>query len=329
MKYCLFAGIDVSLNDLVVACCDQEEVFISECSFANTAAGIRKLIAHLSKLGAMRVCLEPTSCYHLAVLAKLAVAPQLETSVVNPRAARDFARASMIRGKTDRVDAKVLARYALHFKPAPYTPPRQVALELRAISRRISTLVVDRVAERNRLHAAKVGRDPRCILKSIEVQLKHLTQQIEALQANALELIQHDEQLQACYKLLLSIKGIGVRSAVLILGELGVLPVGLSKAQWVAMSGLDPKPQESGKADAPRQISRQGNCALRRALFMPALSAASHAGAARDYYLHLLGRNKRPLQALVALMRKFICAIWGMFRSNMPFDQARFYRQGA
>jgi transposase len=199
--------------------------------------------------------------------------------VVNPYAARSFARATLIRGK---VDAQVLARYVLHCAPAPYTPPRPAALELRAITRRSSALLKTRTAEKNCLHAAQTGGDPRCVLTSIHSQLAHLTGQIAALERAALKLLQQDEQLGACYGLLLSVKGIAKRSALQLLGELGVLPEGLSKGQWVTMAGLDPQPQESGKSlNAPRHISRQGNRALRRALFMPALCAAHRSGQAR------------------------------------------------
>ena len=207
----VYAGIDVAQDELVLACGDASECFAAELRFPNTPAGIARLARHLAKLGELRVCLEPTSRYHLAVLAALGRAPRLSLSVVNPYAARSFARATLIRGK---VDAQVLARYALHCAPAPYTPPRPAALELRAITRRSSALLKTRTAEKNCLHAAQTGGDPRCVLTSIHSQLAHLTGQIAALERAALKLLQQDEQLGACYGLLLSVKGIAKRSAL-------------------------------------------------------------------------------------------------------------------
>ncbi len=325
-----FAGIDVAVNELVLACCDAQEQFLPEQRFPNTKAGITRLKRWLLKLGQVRLCLEPTSRYHLAALNALCAEASLHVSVVNPYAARSFARATLVRGKTDHVDAQVLARYVLHCAPPQYVPPAPAALELRAITRRVAALVKERTALKNSLHAALTGGDPRCVLNSFKTQLKQLEHHIVELEAAALLVLRTHAPLEACYKLLLSIKGVGRRSALALLGELSVLPPDMGKAQWVASAGLDPKPLESGKTlNAPRHISRQGNVHLRRVLFMPALVAAYNRGPAHEFYASLLARGKKPLQALVALMRKLLCAIWGMFKSHQPFDPSRFYHQAA
>lgn len=323
-----FAGIDVALDELVLACCDAQEQFLPEQRFANTKAGITRLKRELRKLGQLRLCLEPTSCYHLAALEALSAVPGCYVSVVNAYATRSFARATLVRGKTDRVDAQVLARYVLHCNPPRYVPPAGAALELRAITRRISALIKCRTAEKNRLQTSRKAGAPRCVLHSIQFHIKDLARQINVLEDAALLLLRTDAQLYKHYKLLLSVKGIGQRSALALLGELGVTPPDMGKAQWVALAGLDPKPQESGKSQhAPRHISRQGNVHLRRALYMPAFVAAYRPGPAQAYYAGLLARGKLKLQALVALMRKLLCAIWGMFASQTPFDPQRFYHQ--
>lgn len=325
-----FAGIDVALDELVLACCDAQEQFLPEQRFPNTKAGITRLKRELRKLGEVRLCLEPTSRYHLAALNALCAEASLHVSMVNPYAARSFARATLVRGKTDHVDAQVLARYVLHCAPPQFTPPSPAALELRAITRRVASLVKERTALYNSLHAARTGGDPRCVLDSFKAQLKQVERHIVALEAAALLVVRTQEQLVACYKLLLSVKGIAQRSALALLGELSVLPPDMSKAQWVASAGLDPKPLESGKTEnVPRHISRQGNVHLRRILFMPAFVAAYKPGPAQEFYNSLLGRGKKPLQALVALMRKLLCAIWGMFKYHQPFDPSRFYRPTA
>ena len=194
----------------------------------------------------------------------------------------------------------------------------------------LPSLIAARSAEKNRLHAAQRGGDPRCVRLSIERQIAQLGREIATLQQAALDLVRGDQLLAQCFAELLTTKGIATRSALALLGELSVLPAGMGKAQWVAMAGLDPKPQESGKSlCAPRHISRQGNVQLRRALYMPALVMAQRSGPGCAYYQDLLARGKRPLQALVALMRKLLLAIWGMFESHTPFDPARFYHRSA
>jgi transposase len=332
----LFAGIDVALDKLDLACCDQEENFFYEGVFPNTPAGRAKLRRHLAKLARqtkrerIRICLEPTSRYHLAIRQELADDQLFDVRTAQPYAARQFARATMERGKTDRVDARVLARYVLHCKLPPFTPPNPAAVELRAITRRISTLVTAKAQESNRLHAAIAGADPAAIVKSIKRHMADLAKQIAALEEAALELVKQDSVLHKQYTILLSVKGIGQRSGLQILGELALLPPDMGKRQWVAMAGLDPKPMESGKSvNPPRHISRQGNCEVRRAIYMPALVAIRYPGAGRDYYEHLLERGKKKMQAIVALMRKLICAVWGMFQTESLYDPARFYSKPA
>jgi hypothetical protein len=207
------AGIDVALDELVLACCDEQELFLPEQRFPNTKAGITRLTRELRKLGEVRLCLEPTSCYHLAALDALSAVPAFYVCVVNSYATRCLARASMVRGKTDHVDAQVLARYVLRLRPPRFTPPTGVALELRAITRRVGALIKDRTAEKNRLQTYRKAGDPRCVLHSIQSHIKDLDRQVKALEDAALKLLRTEAQLRNNYKLLLSVKGIGQRSA--------------------------------------------------------------------------------------------------------------------
>jgi transposase len=321
----VFGGIDVAKDELVLHLCDESEHALLDRVFPNTKRGINALRRQLAGFGAVHLCLEPTNRYHLAAALALAGAPQVTLSVVNARAARDFARALMVRGKTDRVDARMLARFACRLTPPPFAPPRDIDLQLRAFTRRIAMLVELGTKEANRLTIAKRSQDPAAVIRSISCVCDQLKRQIAALEEQALALIRHDPALKQHYAQLLSVKGIAKRSGLQILGELAVLPPGMGKRQWVAMAGLDPKPRESGTSvHPPRRISRLGNTNLRRALYMPALVAAHCSGPGRDYYQHLLGKGKKPILALVALMRKTLSAIWGMFQSGQLFDPARF-----
>lgn len=95
--------------------------------------------------------------------------------------------------------------------------------------------------------------------------------------------------------------------------------------QWVAYSGLDPRPVQSGTSvySAPH-ISQMGNVRLRRALFMPALVAVRHNDAVRRFAQDLRQRAKPELVILVVVMRKLLHAIYGMLRTDTDFDPAKF-----
>lgn len=123
-----------------------------------------------------------------------------------------------------------------------------------------------------------------------------------------------------------SIKGVGEASAMALLGELLLLPQGLTHRQWVKYAGLDPRAFDSGKSvHKPPRLSKTGNRHIRHALYMPALSAAQHDPYVRAYFEQLVANGKKPLQAVCAVMRKLLHAIHGMLKHNQPFDNTRFY----
>ena len=126
--------------------------------------------------------------------------------------------------------------------------------------------------------------------------------------------------------MLLTIKGIAQTSAIALLGELLLLPAGLTHKQWVKFAGLDPRHFQSGTSIEKRaRISKSGNRYIRHALYMPALSAKAHDPHVKAFFEHLLANGKTPLQAVCAVMRKLLHAIHGMLRNNQPFDNTRFY----
>ena len=121
--------------------------------------------------------------------------------------------------------------------------------------------------------------------------------------------------------------GIAELSAMKLDAELGLLADGLTAAQWVAQAGLDPRPQESGTSlKAPRRISKQGNAKLRAALFMPALAAIRKDPNVNAFYNALLARGKLKMQAITAVMRKLLHAIWGILKHRKEWDGSKFYR---
>src|ERR1035438_4794789 len=123
---------------------------------------------------------------------------------------------------------------------------------------------------------------------------------------------------------LLSLPGVGQTSALQLLGELALVPVDAEVRQWVAYAGLDPCECTSGSSLAKRpRISKVGNRHLRRALYMPALTAAHHHPAFGSYYRALQERGKCKMVALVAVMRKLLHAVFGMFKHDALFDGAR------
>lgn len=326
----ILAGIDVSADSLVVAVKTSRQSRLLE--FPNDPAGHKKLRRHLTRGGySVRVCLESTGVYGLDAALALHDSPRIDVMVANPRAVSDFARARFQRSKTDTADAAVILEFLERMPFDTWSPPAQEILDLRAISRRIRALNVNIAQERNRLHAARrQGRLTPHIQDDILAHIAHLKASVDRLTRNAFEIVEEEPDLRRKLEQLVSIKGVARASAVAILAELAALPDDMDARQWVAHAGLDPRHYESGTSiHKPPRISKTGNRRLRAALFMPAMVAARHDPHVRAFYEKLLAKGKKPLQALVAVMRKLLHAIHGMFSKNQCFDGEKFYALSA
>jgi transposase len=314
-------GIEVSARELVVALGDPQGGTRLR-RFANRAVGHRALLRVLQRLGKVRVVLEATGMYGLDVALALSAEEGIELMVANPRAVRHFAQAMMQRSKNDQLDAVVLREFAARMPFRAWTRPTENQLELWAIARRLEALTAQRAAEKNRQHAAGLSHAvPVVVRREIASSLRFLERSIARLQREAQRRIAADVPMQRRYELLCSIPGVGAVSAIHTLGELALLPEDRDVRQWVAYAGLDPRECRSGTSVHKRvRISKVGNRHLRRALYMPALVASRRQPHLREFYERLQRRGKNKSQALMAVARKLLHAIYGMFRTLKPFD---------
>ena len=328
MKQVSQVGVDVDSEALVCAM-RRAGQRLPLATFANTPAGHKKFSGWAIKGGRpARVCLEATGIYSLQFALALHHAKHVEVMVVNPRAIKDFARACMQRAKTDAVDAGGILEYLERMPFTAWQPPAPEILELQAINRRIDQLHTELTREKNRRHAADfAGASADAIAHDIEVNIHHLERRIERMHDSGLQLVRRVPALATKLAHLVSTKGIGEVSAMRLLAELLVLPDDLAAPQWVAHAGLDPRPYESGTSiHRPRRITKVGNRHLRAALYMPALVAIQHEPNVKALYNKLVTAGKKPMQAVVAVMRKLLHAIWGMLKHDQDFDGNKFFR---
>jgi len=321
-------GIDVGCKELVVVVMVKGKARKAK-SFENTAIGHQSLIQSLSKLkGETKICLEATGIYHFDLTVALSRSDNLEVMVINPKAAHNFAKALMVRSKTDAIDAENLAHYAERMPFKAWERPADEYISLRAVSRRIAALNKQKTQTKNQLHALESTTEtPTLVMSQAEELIEVLDRQIEALRESALVLIQQDQELKQAYILITGIKGIASASAIQILSELMILPKDMTARQWVAHAGLDPRVFDSGTSVSKKpRISKVGNKYIRQALYMPALVASRFEPNIKGYYHHLIDDNGlKKVQAVCAVMRKLLHAIHGMLRTNKAFDGARFY----
>src|SRR5436309_1726459 len=313
-----WAGVDVSAKMLAVHRLRDGQQEGRE--FSNDVAGHRELLKWLGKRA--RVCVEATGVYHLQLALTLRAAG-VELMVVNPRVAKDFARALSNRSKTDQVDAWTLLEYVQRMKFIAWQAPKAAVLEVRELGRRLSELVRAGVDEKNRLHAKNVAAISSTVVNDVKAHVAQIERRIVQIEKAAVTVVDEDDDLRKQFQILRAIIGIGRRSAILLLGELAVLDPTMTVKQLVAHAGLDPRRYESGTSvEKVVRISKMGNARLRAILYMNALSAVRHDRGARLFFARLVARGKKKKQALVAVMRKLLHGIWIVLQRRVAFDSS-------
>ena len=239
---CAVLGIDIAKDTVAVALLDGPR--LEQASFANTPQGSDKLLAWLRKrkLPYIHACMEETGSYGEALALALHQAGHL-VSVVNPARIAEVAKSQLARNKTDAVDAQLIARFCLKEQPRPWTPPAPEVCELRALVRHLEDLLTMRQAEANRLQAQT---HPAAVQQALEEHLAFLAQQIARLRAQIDDHIKQHPELRLRYDLLLSIKGIGERTAPLLLAELGDISLFDNARAVAAYAGLKERQFSSG-----------------------------------------------------------------------------------
>ena len=322
-------GIDVSSQTLVVEMKRESDNGTAKGEFDNSSSGHKKLLKFITKNGSSaQVCMEATGNYHFEAALLLAKSGKVKVMIVNPKAMHHFGTAILQRAKTDSCDAHIILEYLLRMDFKQWQVPSDNKVTLNRLARRLAQLKKMKTQEQNRRSAAEFqGKDGKEIVKSINKTIALFEKQIATIQSLATDIINGDEELKNIYDLLNSAKGIAEVSATQLLAEFVMLPEGLTAAQWVAFAGLDPRAIESGSSiNKPRRMSKHGNKYIRAALYMPALVAIRHEPNIKAYYEKLLAAGKKKMQAIVAVMRKLLQAIWGMLNSNKKWDGSKFYK---
>lgn len=319
------AGIDVGAEELVLVLRTGDKSSASQ-SFANTSTDQCRLVQYIAQIPDCTVCLEATGVYSMDIAIALYDAG-IRIMVVNPQSSHNFAKVLGKHSKTDNVDADTLAQYAQRMPFQYWARPSDAEMTLRVFSRRIHALTDQKTVAKNQSHALSfIANTPKAVLHDLKLSITQLEKRIKTLTREATAFIKARPPLQQAYRLLLGVKGIADASAIALLGELLLLPKGLTHAQWVKFAGLDPKHFRSGTSvDKKARISKAGNHYIRAALYMPALSAKAHDPYVKAFFEHLIAMGKTPMQAVCAVMRKLLHALHGMITNNQPFDNTRFY----
>jgi transposase len=303
-------GIDVSKARLDACLLPEGEAF----SVPNDQAGIDALLVRLQRARPELVVLEATGKYERPAAAAIA-ARGIAVAVVNPRQARDFAKATGRLAKTDKVDARLLARFAQAVDPRPSVLPDEEARALQAILVRRRQLLEMIVAEKNRSQMA-----PEAVAERIRAHIRWLEKELERADGELDEAVQESETWRANEELLRSVPGAGPVLARTLLAELPELGT-IAPKRLCALVGVAPFNRDSGTLRGKREVWG-GRAPVRAALYMGALVATRHNPVLREFYGRLLAAGKPKKVALVACMRKLLSILNAVMRDRTPWHPA-------
>jgi len=321
----VYAGIDVGARNAAMGWREKGRA-AGSWDIAQTAKGHKAVVKKLLALKPLAVVMEATGIYYLDLAMALAAAG-LPVSVINPKSFHNFAKLTLTNSKTDGIDAQLLAEYGERMTPRLWVPPTPTQLELRAIGRHINRLTCHRTRAKNELHALQATETTMALLiEDEEDAIAMFDRRIERFRQAGRDLIAKSPELTAQFKHMVAAPGMGEISAFAALAELTTLPVTLKSSQVSRHAGLDVRLTQSGTSiNKPGRMSKAGNAYLRSAMFMPAMTAIRCDPYVKAFYEALVGRGKKKMQAIGAVMRKYLTGLWACMRAGEDFDPAKLF----
>lgn len=280
---------------------------------SNQESGFEELVAHLQSFEVKGIVLESTGGMERKVVQVLQQ-QGFAVAVINPKRARDFAKASGRLAKTDQIDAAVLAHFAEAMRPLPKPLASEQQAALSDLVNRRAQLVEMVNSEQRRLHSVR----NRSAQADIEVHIEWLKARVKGIDAELDQLRKDSQQWQQQYEWLTSVPGVGRVVATTLLAALPELGV-LASKQLASLVGIAPLNCDSGKMRGKRQIVG-GRAQVRSVLYMAALVAVQHNPVICAFYQRLLQAGKAKKVALIACAHKLLGILNALVKQQVPWS---------
>lgn len=304
-----FVGIDVSKSTLDVSI----EPIGQTLHVAYDEAGIDQIVGHLKEAAPTLIVMEATGGLEVRIATELA-SQGLPVAVINPRQARDFAKATGRLAKTDRVDAAMLAEFAKAIRPQARPLKDEDTCALNDMVSRRRQLIDMRVQETLRLGTAA----SKPLQKNLNKHITWLDKQIAEIDHDLTKRLRDSNVWRAKDDLLQGIPGVGVVTALTMLAkcpELGAL----NRREIAALAGVAPMANDSGKHRGKRFIWG-GRADVRAVLYMATVSAIRCNEPIKAFAERLKKAGKPPKVVIVACMRKLLTIMNAMLKNNAPWN---------
>ena len=311
-----FLGVDISKQKFDVALLEDEKP--RSKVYSNDLNGFNQLVDWLKSRGVTpHICLEATSYYGHA-LANHLYALGYRVSMVNPARIKGFSKSELSRTKTDKADAKMIARFCMAMRPSVWIPEEKWQVELKQWNAYSDDLKKMVRMEKNRI--AGVCSD---VAKSMQKHVNYLEKEIKKTQLEINNLIEQEPELANRKLLLESIPGIGDVTTAHLIAFIGDPERFESAKQITAYAGLNPRHKQSGTSiKGHTSISKTGHGQLRKSLYMPALVAIRYNPKMQDFYLRLVKNGKAKKAAITAVMRKLLVICYTILKNKTPYRES-------
>lgn len=312
----VFTGFDVSKDSI-----DFFSINGSGKSGGQKVAYTREGLKSLSRkvpLGSHCV-LEATGPYHLK-LATWLYQQGYAVSVVNPLVIKRFTQMRLVRAKTDKADAQMIASYAQAERPPLWQPPARYIIELSHMETTIEMHIKHRTALKNQLEAFEAtGMIAPAIRSSLKKSIAQLEKTIQDLEGRMEEIIENEHN--AMMKNLTSIPGVGKKTAIALIVATGAFTRFDSHKKLSAYLGLCPRIYESGSSvKGKARICKLGMSRIRAMLYMCSWSAIKANVACKELYDRLLEKGKAKMLALIAVANKLLRQAFAIAKNEVQYQ---------
>lgn len=315
-------GIDVSKIKIDV-CIQKEDEAQQHLNFDNNQSGFKKL-SLLLKNKEVTVCLEATGVYG-ENLCQFLYDMGVTVYQVNPTQIKYYAKSMMKRAKTDKVDAAIMLQFIKHhaIHLHPWKPRDEAYNKLKSLSRCRSDFKGEKQRIMGHIEACtssdQAGRSD--VLTFYKKHLKFISDQIQKIEQQLLEVIESCEALHKAYRNLQTIPGVGPITAIGLLAELPDIKNFNHVKTLVAYAGINPSIRQSGSSvQGQGRISKTGSPSLRNVLYMAALVGKNHCTIYKPLVDRLKEKGKRPKVIVIACMHKLLRIVYAILKKGVAFD---------
>jgi transposase len=321
-----FIGIDVAKATL--------QVFIPQVQvdleFANTKTGLNQLyktlrLSYKESLQELVFVYESTGCYSRP-LEEFCQKKEINCFKVGAYQSASFSKTIKNRNKTDKVDARMLSAMHILINEGDIKIPYrdEDAHQLRSYIKYYQSLNKEKTRQKNYLEAAEINQEDDYILKQVKKRIKQIDKEQDNLITLSMKLIKANTEYLNAYKNIISIKGLGQKSGIVLLYLFLRYP-NASRQQMTALTGLDPVQKESGTSlKRKTRISKQGISLVRGLLYMPILSTVQHNNEMKHFYERLIESGKAKMSAQIAVMRKVVLLAHSLYKNNERYDETKY-----